>query len=180
MSLSTKPSGKVLSVFSLMMINIIAVDNLRSLTAGAEFGFSLVFFFIIAALLFFIPTVLITAELATGWPNTGGAYVWISTAFGPRFGFFSIWLQWIYNVVWYPTIFAFTAGIFAYFIDPQLINNKWYMLSFILISFWSVTLLNCFGLKIQHWLSTAGAIIGTVLPMLLIAILGFIWIYSGE
>src|SRR5438046_332839 len=110
--------GKPLGVFSLVMINVIAVDNLRSLTAGAEYGFALVFFYILAALLFFIPTILVAAELATGWPTTGGVYVWVREAFGTRWGFLTIWIQWIYNVVWYPTIFAFIAGIFAYLINP--------------------------------------------------------------
>lgn len=173
-------SKKILSVFSLVMINVIAVDSLRSLTAGAVFGFSLVFFYILAALLFFIPTVLITAELATAWPQTGGAYIWIREAFGPRFGFFAIWLQWIYNVIWYPTIFAFIAGILAYLIDPALANNKLYMLTVILLAFWGITLINCMGLKTSQWLSIIGAIIGTILPMLFIASLGLIWISLGN
>src|SRR5690242_8046126 len=97
-------SSKRLSVFALVMINVIAVDSLRNLTMGAEYGLALVFFYSLAALLFFIPTVLVTAELATGWPITGGSYVWVREAFGSRLGFLAIWLQWIYNVVWYPTI----------------------------------------------------------------------------
>ncbi len=172
--------GKPLGVFSLVMINVIAVDNLRSLTAGAEYGFALVFFYILAALLFFIPTILVAAELATGWPTTGGVYVWVREAFGTRWGFLTIWIQWIYNVVWYPTIFAFIAGIFAYLINPALANNKIFMLSVILSAYWGMTLLNCLGLKISHLMSTLGALIGTIFPMLLIAILGISWLYLGN
>src|SRR5688572_19308919 len=139
-----RPPGKTLSVFALIMINVIAVDNLRSLAISAEYGLALIFFYLLAAILFFIPTILVTAELATGWPNTGGVYVWVREAFGPQWGFLTIWLQWIYNVVWYPTIFAFIAGMLAYVFDPQLATNKIYMLSVILIAFWSMTLLNCF------------------------------------
>ncbi len=172
--------GKTLSVFTLIMINVIAVGNLRSLTAGAEFGFALVFFYALATLLFFIPTILVTAELATGWPTTGGVYVWVREAFGPRLGFITIWLQWIYNVVWYPTIFTFIAGIVAYLIDPQLANNKIFMLSMILTTFWGATFLNCFGLKTSSWISIVGAIMGTLIPMIIISVLGFIWIHSGN
>ncbi len=171
---------KSLTVFSLMMINVIAVDSLRSLTAGAEYGLALLFFYLIAALLFFIPTILVTAELATGWPNTGGVYVWVRAAFGPRWGFFTIWLQWIYNVVWYPTIFAFIAGVLAYLIHPEWANNKTYMLSVILASIWIATLINCVGLKTSALFSTIGAIFGTILPMILIAALGFIWLFLGK
>lgn len=173
-------SGKTLGVFTLVMINVIAIDNLRSLTAGAEFGLTLVFFYVLAALLFFIPTILVTAELATGWPNTGGVYIWVREAFGPHWGFLTIWLQWIYNVVWYPTIFAFIAGIFAYLIDPQLIQHKFFMLSVILSAFWLTTFINCLGLKVSGMVSVVGAIVGTIFPMVLIAIMGFMWIYLGK
>lgn len=176
----SKHTGKSLSLFALVMINVIAVDNLRSLAISAQYGFSLVFFYLLAAVLFFIPTILVTAELATGWPNTGGVYVWVREAFGPRWGFLTIWLQWIYNVVWYPTIFAFIAGMLAYVIDPQLVNNKTYMLSVILIAFWSMTIVNCFGIKLSSVVCIISAIIGTLVPMVFIAILGFIWIQLGK
>lgn len=173
-------SKKTLTVFSLMMINVIAVDSLRSLTAGAEYGFSLIFFYIVAALLFFIPTILVTAELATTWPNTGGVYVWVREAFGPRMGFLTIWLQWIYNVIWYPTILAFIAGIVSYLINPALVNNKIYMFCVVLSAFWLMTSINCLGLKAANWTSTIGAIVGTLVPMLFIAALGIVWIYLGK
>lgn len=175
-----KNPKKYVSLFTLVMINVIAIDNLRSLTFAAEYGFSLIFFYALAALLFFVPTILVTAELATGWPNTGGVYIWVREAFGPRWGFLTIWLQWIYNVVWYPTIFAFIAGIVAYLIDPQLVNNKPFMLSVILGSFWVLTFINCLGLKASGWMSVVGAIIGTIFPMVLISCMGFAWIYLGH
>lgn len=174
-----KPN-KSLGLFPLIMINVIAIDNLRSLTAGAEFGFSMVFFYLLAALLFFLPTILVTAELATGWPNTGGVYVWVREAFGPRWGFLTIWLQWIYNVVWYPTIFAFIAGIVAYLINPALVENKVFMLSVILFAYWGMTFINCLGMKISGLVSVIGAIVGTMFPMLFIGFLGFLWLYHDR
>src|SRR3990167_7672442 len=101
---------KRLSVFSLTMMNVIAVDSLRNLAVSAEYGAALISFYIIAAIFFYIPSVLIGAELATGWPQTGGAYIWIREAFGRRWGFLGMCLQWGYNVVWYPTILSFIAG----------------------------------------------------------------------
>ncbi len=181
MGLATKViKGHTLSVFALVMMNVIAIDNLRNLSLGAMYGLSLVFFYSLAAILFFIPTILVTAELATGWPNTGGAYIWVREAFGSRWGFFSIWLQWIYNVVWYPTIFAFIAGILAYLIDPSLVNHRGYMVGIILPAFWCTTLINCIGLNVAGWVSIIGAILGTIVPMLFIAALSFFWVHAGH
>lgn len=177
---SNSSSRKTLGVFGLAMINVIAVDSLRSLPAGAEYGLSVITFYAIAALFFFIPTALISAELATAWPNTGGAYVWIRTAFGQRWGFFAIWLQWIYNVIWYPTILSFIAATIAYLFDPQLANHKGFVLCIILGTWWTVTALNCLGMKVSSWISTVGALIGTLIPMIVIISLGVIWIKNGH
>ncbi len=82
---------KVLSVFSLVMINIIAVDSLRSLPFSAEYGLSLIFYYLLAAIVFFLPVALVSAELATAFPTKGGIYVWIREAFGEFWGFFMLY-----------------------------------------------------------------------------------------
>lgn len=171
---------KTLGVFALIMINVIAVDSLRSLPFSAVYGFSLVFFYLLAALVFFIPTALVSAELATGWPNKGGVYVWVREAFGDLWGFIIIWLQWVYNIVWYPTILTFMAGAIAYIIDPQLAESKLYMLTVILVIFWGATLINCFGMRLSSWVSTIGALVGTLVPMCFIIVLGIVWIKQGN
>jgi putative glutamate/gamma-aminobutyrate antiporter len=178
--MNNTPLKRTLGVFSLVMINVIAVDSLRSLPFSAVYGFSLVFYYILAGLVFFIPTALISAELATGWPNRGGVYVWVREAFGERWGFITIWLQWVYNVVWYPTILTFIGGVLAYLINPQLADSKTYMLSVILIVFWGATLVNCFGMRLSSWVSTVCALMGTLIPMTFIIILGVIWMKQGN
>lgn len=177
---SSSGPRKVLSVFSLVMINVIAVDSLRTLPISAQYGTALIFFYVIGALLFFIPIALIAAELATGWPQTGGVYVWVREAFGKRWGVVAIWLQWIYNVVWYPTILSFLAATIAYLINPELVNNKVYLLSVILGMFWGSTILNCLGMRVSSWVSTIGAVVGTIIPMLFIIILGVVWLGQGH
>ena len=171
---------KVLNVFSLVMINVIAVDSLRSLPVSAEYGFSLVFFYILGGLFFFIPTALVAAELATGWPQTGGIYIWLREAFGKKSGFLIIWLQWLYNVVWYPTIMSFLAATLCYIFAPELATNKAYMLTMILLLFWGATFANWFGIQISSWISTVAALIGTLLPMLLIIVLAVCWLVAGH
>ncbi len=169
-----------LKFFHLVMINVIAVDSIRTLPFSAVYGFSLVFFYILMALLFFIPTALVSAELGTGWPNRGGIYVWVREAFGKNWSLIIIWLNWIYNVFWYPTIMALIAGTLAYLINPDLATNKLYMCSSVLILYWFATLINCFGMKTSSLLSTLGALLGTLLPMTLISILGIAWIVQGN
>lgn len=173
-------SRKVLSVFSLVMINVIAVDSLRTLPISAKLGFSLLFYYIPAVLFFFIPIGLVAAELATAYPKTGGIYIWVREAFGHRAGFITIWLQWIYNVVWYPAIMAFIATTVAYLFSPSLATNKYYLLLTTFSLFWVFTVLNCFGMRVSSVISAIGALIGTILPMLGIIVLAVIWLINGH
>lgn len=171
---------QVLGFFHLVMINVIAVDSIRTLTFSAVYGFSLVFFYLLMALMFFIPTALVSAELGTGWPNRGGIYVWVREAFGKKLSLIVIWLNWVYNVIWYPTIMALIAGTLCYLFNPGLENNKVYMCCAVLGLFWFATLMNCFGMKVSSVFSTIGALVGTILPMILIAILGFFWVIQNK
>jgi len=171
---------KTLGLFQLVMINVIAVDSIRTLTFSAVYGLSLVFFYVLAALFFFLPTAFVSAELGTGWPTRGGIYVWVREAFGKKWSLVVIWLNWIYNVIWYPTIMALIAGTFAYFFDPALASNKLYMCGAVLVLFWAATFLNCFGMNVSSWISTVGALVGTILPMLLITLLGIVWVWQSK
>ena len=173
-------SRKTLTVFSLIMINVIAVDSLRALPINALYGFSLVFFYILGGIFFLIPTALVAAELATGWPETGGIYVWLREAFGKRMGFIIIWLQWLYNIVWYPTIMSFLAATLAYIFAPELANNKAYMVTMVLLLFWGATLANWYGMRVSSWVSTVSALVGTLLPMLFMIGLVSIWLIEGK
>lgn len=171
---------RVLSVFSLVMINVIAVDSIRTLPMAASFGYGLISLYIIAAIAFFIPTALITAELATTWPEKGGLYSWVKIAFGPKWGLCVVYLQWIYNVVWYPTILTLIASTIAYLVRPELVQNASFMTSVVLTTFWGCTILNFFGMRISSAVSTFGSLLGTLGPMILIIVLAFLWLGRGN
>lgn len=169
-----------LSVLALTMINVIAIDSLRNIPMGAAYGFSLVFYYIVCALLFFIPSALVSAELTTGWPQTGGIYVWVREAFGKPAAFVVIFIQWIYNVCWYPTILSFLAATLAYVIKPELAQNIWYMLAIVFSTYWLITAITLGGMNISSMLSTVTAIVGTLIPMAFISVLGIIWLIKGN
>jgi putative glutamate/gamma-aminobutyrate antiporter len=171
---------RVLGVFTLAMINVAAIASLRGLPSMAEYGLSSIFFYIIAALIFLIPTALVSAELATGWSKRGGVYIWVKEAMGARWGFLAIWLQWIQNVIWYPIVLSFAAATFAFLFNPSLSDNKLYMLAVILVVYWGATLVNFRGMKTSGWISSAGAIGGTLVPGALIIVLGIVWLIVGD
>ncbi|MBC8202283.1 MAG: amino acid permease [Planctomycetes bacterium] len=179
--MSALNSKKTLGVFVLAMMNVAVVMSLRGLPMMAKEGMTMVFYLLFASILFLVPVSLVSAELATGWPKNGGVYIWVKEAFGSKMGFTAIWLQWIQNVIWYPTVLAFAAGALAYlFLDPSLAENKIFSVLVILVVYWGATLVNLRGVASAGWLTTAGVIGGTILPGLLIIVLGLFWWFGGN
>ncbi len=178
---SSKGSNqRVLSVFVLAMINVAAIVSLRTFPQMAFYGLASVFFYVIAGFLFFIPVALVSAELATGWPQTGGVYVWVKEALGQRWGFLAIWLQWIENVIWFPTVLSFAAATLIFPFYPALAQNRFYTLAVVLGIFWGATLINFRGMRISGLISTIGVIFGTLLAGVLIIGLAVVYLLQGD
>jgi putative glutamate/gamma-aminobutyrate antiporter len=171
---------KTITVFTLAMINMAAIGSVKNWPTIAEYGFSSLFYYLLAAIIFFIPTALVAAELATGWPKIGGIFIWVKEAFGHRSGFLAIWLLWVENVIWYPTALTFIAATMAYIFNPALATNKTYLLLTSLAAFWIMTLANLRGMKISGRISSFGTIFGTFIPAAVIIGLGCLWYFSGS
>ena len=166
---------------SLAMINLAIIYSVRGLPMMAEEGFRAISFMAISAILFLIPISLVTAELSSTWPprGDGGVYIWVNEAFGERWAFLAIWLQWSENVIWFPTVLSFIAATLAYAFSPELANNKVYTLVVVLVVYWGGTLANLRGMKTSAWISTLG-VISTLITTGLIIGLGFRWVLTGN
>jgi len=175
-------TNKKLGVFVLAMMNVAVVMSLRGIPMIAKTGLPMIFFLLFSVLVFLIPVSLISAELATGWYNKGGGvYQWVKEAFGDRCGFLAIWLQWMQNVIWFPTVLAFAAGALGYlFLQPTLVNSNVFTFFMIIIIYWVATLVNLRGLKLAGKVTTSLVIIGTIIPAILIIVLGVLWIAMGN
>jgi amino acid transporter len=171
---------RFLNVYLLALLNLSVMTSLRNLPLVAHYGYASAFFYFLVAVVFLFPAALISAELATGWTRTGGVYIWVREAFGPGWGFFAVWMQWIHNVTWFPAILSFSASTLAYIFEPSLAENRVFLISCILIGFWGFTFFNYYGLKTSSWFSALGVIAGTILPGVFLIVLGCIWLIRGE
>lgn len=169
-----------ISLFSLVLLIVAAIDSIRNLPATAIFGSSLIFFFIFSAIVFLLPISLIAAEFTSRYPEKGGVFHWVRHAFGEKVAVGAIWLQWINTMVWYPTILSFIAGTAAYLFNPTLAQNKQFLVTVILVVFWTLTLLNLKGIHVSARINSFCAIIGLLIPMTFLILLGIIWIAVGN
>jgi glutamate:GABA antiporter len=180
--MSLKPSTpQTIGTVALVLLITGAIDSVRNLPMTALFGSSLFFFFTLSALVFLVPVALVAAELSSTFSEEeGGIYTWVKHAFGESAAFITIWFQWVNTIVWYPSILSFIAGTLAYLVNPTLSTHKGYLITVILLVFWSLTLLGLKGLRASALFAGFCAIVGMIIPMLLIIALGLIWMSSGH
>lgn len=171
---------RTLGAGSIALISLAAVLTLRGMPTVAEYGWSSIAFYVIGAVLFFIPLALVAAELATGWPKAGGLYAWVKQAFGERSGFMAVWFDWVENIVWFPTVLSFVAATLAYVVDPGLAENKLYLVIVMLAIFWALTLANFFGMTWTARINNPSVIAGTLFPAVVLIALGAYWVLAGR
>lgn len=174
-------SSKKISTLALVLLITGTIDSIRNLPPAALFGPSLIFFFILSALIFLIPIALVSAELSSTWSEEeGGVYSWVRHAFGANMAFLTIWLQWVNTMVWYPTFLSFIAGTFAYLLNPALGQNVYYLIATILIVFWLLTGLGLRGIHASTRVAGFCAMVGMIIPMIVIISLAVLWLVRGE
>lgn len=174
--------SKKISIFTLTTMIAAAVVSLRGLPLMAKEGIAMFFYLIFSAVIFLIPASLVSAELGSAFSKRGGGvYTWVKEAFGSRWGFTAIWLQWIQNVIWYPTVLGFVAACLAYvFLKPSLSANGYFTGAVILIIYWMSTLIALGGSHLAGTVTKYGFLLGTILPGAFIIVLGLIWLDQGN
>ncbi len=182
---ATVKQAAKMGVFTLIIMNIVAVVSLRGLPAEAEYGVSSAFYYILAALVFLVPVSLVAAELAAMFPyQQGGMFRWIGEAFGDKAGFLGIWLQWIESTIWYPTVLTFGAVSLAFIgldhvYDTHLAANKYYTIVVVLAIYWLATFISLKGMGWVGKVSKIGGLVGTIIPVGLLVVCAVIYLATG-
>ncbi|MHB8639260.1 MAG: amino acid permease, partial [Candidatus Acidiferrales bacterium] len=82
-----KQLRRVLGFWDVLLFEIATVLGPRWVAAAAHNGTSSISLWVLAAVLFFIPTAFVISELATRFPHEGGLYIWSKEDFGDFHGF---------------------------------------------------------------------------------------------
>ena len=172
---------KYLTGATLTLMIVASVISLRGLPMMAKEGTAMIFYILFAVLLFLLPASLVSAELGSAFSDrSGGVYAWVKAAFGSGWGFTAIWLQWIQNVIWYPTVLGFAAGSLAYLPGkPELAASGTYCGLVVIITFWIATLCALKGTSAVGAVTKYGVLLGTIIPGAFIILLGIIWALRG-
>ena len=169
-----------MSLLSLILVSSAFVTSVRNLTTIAETQMQMLFFGLIAAVCYFIPVALVSAELATGWPKAGGVYVWAKQAFGERWGFFTCWLQWTYGVLGVISTLYFASDTLIYILNPAWANNHYALICIALATVWIFTITNLRGQQVSSFISGLCFSLGVFVPAVFIILLGIVYLLMGN
>ncbi|EFN50801.1 hypothetical protein CHLNCDRAFT_37683 [Chlorella variabilis] len=125
--------------------------------------------FLVLRLIWSVPEALVTAELATTFPENSGYVAWVTAAFGPFWGFqkgLYAWVSGVTDNAVYPVLFL----NYLQEVWPVL-ESYWPRLAFLLAFNMALTYLNYRGLHVVGEVAV-GMTIFTLLPFMALCLLG--------
>ena len=173
---STETGRPALRMFDMILFSVCAMLLLSQVTLTAQIGPSAIVWTLLIIVVFFVPYGLITAELGSTYPDTGGIYSWVVRAFGPRWGTRTSWWYWVNVALWVPSVYLMFSAVLSAMFFPDLGFWPQVLVALALIAVnWVVNLVT---LDTGKWVSNLGAII-TVAVIALLGI-GGLMVASGD
>ena len=167
--------------WGIFFITLASIANAMSFGLMSSAGYASVLIFIIAGLFFYIPSALVSTELATSYPSEKGIYDWVTQAFGPSLGTLTVWCQNIGQIIGMPVLFGFTLSCLAYGINqPDLAMNKYFIIIGALIGVWAMIIINLIGIKSSIRAAAISSLFTYLIPILLFTSFTFYWLLSGQ
>ena len=102
------PAKAYISWIALALMTTSSVASLRPAPTMAMYGLAAVFLYLVPAIVFLLPTSLVSAELASGYD--GGVYNWVARGISKPMGFLAVWCQFAMTIFYYPTLLGFVAS----------------------------------------------------------------------
>lgn len=174
-----KKESITISCFAMFLIIAGSIDNIRNLAGTAQSGSYIIFFFVLASIVFLIPSAMISAYFSSNYTQRGeeGIYGWIKEVFNADIALFALSCQFLQTFTWYPAVLAFVAGMIVKLLLPSWSNH---LTVLEILIFWLVTYINIMGLATSFRLMKIFIMLGMVLPMGIILIFGSIWLAQGN
>ncbi|MFF7759192.1 APC family permease [Streptomyces griseorubiginosus] len=138
-----------------LLCTIVGVDTIGTVASKGAEAFT---WLIVLALVFFVPSALLTAELGAAFPDEGGPYIWTSRAFGRLAGAVNNFLYWITNPVWLGGTLSVSAvtAYTTFFNDGKDLSTPAFYV-FTLVFVWVGVLAAILSFDVGKWIPTVGA-----------------------
>lgn len=152
--------NKVLRFRDVTLYTVSAMLFMDQIALAASLGATSLFWWAYVLVLLFVPMALMTAELGTTYPGSGGVYHWVRLAFGARWGARLSWMYWVNNALWMPSVYILFAAMLSEFFLPDL--SLWTQIAIGISLALLTALFNAVKLGIGKWLPNMGALMKLV------------------
>jgi amino acid transporter len=162
-----------LGVSDLVLTQILFIVGLPWVGVAAKLGPSHVVFWLVATVLFYVPSALVVIYLNRLMPLEGGLYQWAKIGFNDLVGFLVAWNLWLFAILNTSETGIQVTQYFAYILGP---GGAWLVDSTLVIAlvsaiiFASLVLLAIRGLSIGKWVHKFGGLLMLVTFATLVAL----------
>ncbi|NEG70195.1 amino acid permease [Bifidobacterium choloepi] len=180
-----------ISTIALTMMTVTTLAGIANDVQLSFYGLSAVTYLLIGGILFFIPTGLVAAELASGWSQRGGIFRWVGEGLG-TFPAICCLL-----ILWFQTSFSFGSGIpgssatigfftsdYNWAVNFAESDHSWKVTLPIMLGwlayYWFICWLATKGVKVFSNIAKYGVIFGTFIPLAIMMILAVVWLCKGN
>ncbi|HVF90039.1 MAG TPA: APC family permease [Blastocatellia bacterium] len=167
---------KELGLSDLVLTQILFIVGLPWVGVAAKLGPAHIAFWLVAILLFYIPSAVVVIYLNRIMPLEGGLYQWAKLGFNELMGFLVAWNLWLFAILNMSEIGLQVTQYLGYIIGPGgdwLTGSKWFtgVMSFTVICF--LVLLTSVGFGVGKWVHKAG---GVMMLVTFAALLALPWL----
>ncbi|TDJ32940.1 MAG: amino acid permease [Gammaproteobacteria bacterium] len=170
---------RTLGVMDLVFLYIAAILGIRWLSTAAQMGPSSLVLWLLAVVIFFIPSGLTVMELSSRDSGEGGIYLWTKAAFGEQHGFIAGWTYWVNNLFYFPGLLLFIAGAFLFLGGSEWLGlgeSAYYNAAFSLTLLWLIIGANVIGLSRGKWIQNIGAM--ATAGVFAVLVVGGVWAWA--
>ncbi len=152
---------KELGVRDLALTQILFIVGLTWIGVAGKLGPSHVVFWLLALVLFYLPSAAVVIYLNRLMPLEGGLYQWAKLGFNQTVGFMLAWNLWLYVIVFTSEIGVQCSTYLSYAIGPSaawMTSSNWFVAlsSAVILSLMVVT--STIGLSVGKWVHNTGGI----------------------
>jgi glutamate:GABA antiporter len=164
---------KELGLTDLVLTQILFIVGLSWVGAAAKLGPSHIVFWLLAILLFYVPSAVVVVYLNRLMPLEGGLYQWAKLGFNEFTGFMVAWNLWLFVIVLTSEIGLQVATYLSYALGPNaawLAGSKWFITvaSFVIIG--ALMVISTIGLGVGKWVHNAGGVMMLIIFTALLAL----------
>ena len=163
---------KELSIRDLAFAQVLFIVGLQWVGVAAKLGPAHVVFWLIAIVLFYLPSAAVAVWLNRVMPLEGGLYQWAKLGFNEFFGFIVAWNLWLFAILNMTNIGLQFTQYLGYMFGPRVaavMDQNWVIALTMAIVTAALVAITAAGLQAGKWVHAAGGVLMFTIFALIIA-----------